>query len=71
MLAALPEKLIINRKAIHLYWTFRQYFASKCIDGKKINPDFGQHFLVKTFLLALDIPDVSTSLYKFWKDRVQ
>ena len=70
MLASLPEKFIINRKCTSLFWTFREYFASRAIDGKKINPDYGSHFLIKTFLLCLDIPDVYSALWKFWKEKL-
>lgn len=48
-------------------WTFREYFAYKAADQKRINPDFGNHFIVRTFLLALDIPDVYEELLVFWK----
>ena len=70
MLAALPEKFIINRRNTNLFWTFREYFASKSFDVKKINPDYCNHFLIKTFLLCLDVPDVFGELSKFWKEKI-
>lgn len=67
MIAALPEKSILNRKAVHLFWVFREYFAFKAVNGQRINSDFANNYIVKTFLLCLDVPDVIQDLIPFWK----
>jgi hypothetical protein len=69
-LAALPEKSVVNRKALHLLWAFREYFAFRAADQKRCNPDFCNHFIVRTFLLCLDVPDVYEQLVLFWKDKI-
>lgn len=63
----MPQKSIINRKSLDFFWTFREYFALKSTDGKRVNPDYCYHFLVKTFLLCLDIPDIAELAPILWK----
>jgi hypothetical protein len=71
MVAALPPQIIINRKALHYLWTSREYIAELAYDAGQLNRFLAEDLKVITFMLTLDVPELSGRVWLWWKQKAE
>lgn len=71
MVAALPPQIIINRKALPYLWTYREFLAENAFESGQINRFLDTDVRILTFLLTLDVPDLFSRVWLWWKDKVE
>lgn len=67
----MPAQTIFNRKALHYLWTYRQFIAEAAYEGGSLNNFLTSDIRVLTFLLSLDIPELFSKVWLWWKDKAQ
>jgi hypothetical protein len=71
MMAVLPPQVIVNRKAVHYLWTYREFLAGMAYDAGQLNRGLGEDLRVLTFCLTLDVPELFTRIWLWWKNKAE
>lgn len=64
----MPSRSIINKNALPLFATYREYLA--CVHRFNPEKNLETDLVIVNFLKAIDCPDVYWKLIDFWKDKL-
>ena len=71
MILALPSQIIINRKALHYLWVYREFVAELAYDSGRVNRFLSDDLRIQAFLWTLDVPDLFVRVWLWWKKNAE
>jgi len=68
----MPSTVIMNRNALSICKTYRNYLGSLLIEGqeKGLSVDLINDVLARTFRKIIDCPDTWLTVIRFWNNSV-